>query len=108
MPKTLSQLRIELSNRLGFGSQQGAAIIQTPMLESILQQAQNEIIEEFGSQIGSTIPATSFNEPNDLPSVPETPLFIKALLTARGHYQQDTSIDADKWNRWVSSMRGFA
>ena len=106
MPKTLSQLRVELSNRLGFGSQAGAGIIQAPMLESILQTSQQEIIETFGSQIGSTVPPTSFTDPNDEPSVPELPLFLKALLTARAHYRQPMEVDADKWNRWESGVRG--
>jgi len=76
------------------------------MLESILQTSQQEIIDTFGSQIGSTVPATDFTNPNDLPSVPELPLFLKALLTARGHYHQPTEIDADKWNRWEAGVRG--
>ena len=106
MPKTLSQLRVELSNRLGFGSQAGAGIIQAPMLDSILKTSQQEILDEFGTQIGSKIPADPFEGPNDLPSVPELPLFLKALLTARGHYRQPTDIDADKWNRWEQGVSG--
>ena len=106
MPKTLSQLRVDLSNRLGFGSQKGSGIIQAPMLESILKEAQAEILSTFGSQIGSTYPATPFEKPNDLPSVPEVPLVIKARLAAREHYSQPTAVDADKWNRWEAGVRG--
>ena len=107
MSKTLSQLRVELSNRLGFGSQAGAGIIQAPMLESILQRSQDLLISRYGSQIGSTVPAEPFTDPNDKTSVPEYPLMLKALLTARGHYRQPMEVDADSWNAWKASMKGI-
>lgn len=106
MPKTLSQLRVDLSNRLGFSSQAGAGIIQAPMLDSILQDAQQDLIEQFGTQIGSTIPATRFTNPNDEASVPEYPLGIHARILARTHYKQDTKADEDQWQRWYSGVMG--
>lgn len=106
MSKTLSQLRVDLSNRLGFASQAGAGIIQAPMLTSIIQDAQKDLIEQFGTQIGSTVPATPFANPNDTPSVPEFPLMIHARILARTHYGQATKADEDQWVRWYSGIMG--
>ena len=106
MQKSLSQLRVELSKRLGFSSQGGAEIIQAPLLESFLQRAQEGLIEEYGSQIGSTVPATPFTDPNDTPSVPERPLFLSALISAKIHYSQSADADVSALSRWEANVRG--
>lgn len=107
MAKTLSQLRSDLATRLGFGSQQGAEIIQAPMLDSIIQQSQDSLIAEFGTQIGSTIPAEPFTNPNDTPSVPEHPLWLKAVVMGREHYRQPMSVDVEAYQNWEAGIRGF-
>jgi len=78
------------------------------MLDSILMQSQELLIDRYGTQIGSTVPATSFTDPNDVPSVPEYPLFLKALLFARGHYHQPMDVEADAWAEWKKGIRGLS
>ena len=107
MPKTLAQHKSELATRLGFGSQQGADIIQGPMLQSILQEAQTNILDEFGSQLtGTTVPATPFIDPNDPASVPDNALLMRALVTARVHYNQKPDADMQAWQNYEMNVRG--
>jgi hypothetical protein len=49
--RTLDDLANELATRLGFGAQQGASIIQQPMLYSALRSAQAQLYEEFGQEL---------------------------------------------------------
>ena len=49
--RTLEDLSNELAIRLGFGAQQGASIIQRPMLGSALRSAQIQLYEEFGQEL---------------------------------------------------------
>ena len=49
--RTLDDLANELAIRLGFGAQQGASIIQRPMLYSALRSAQIQLYEEFGQEL---------------------------------------------------------
>lgn len=109
MPKTLAQHKTQLATRLGFGSQQGADIIQGPMLESILQEAQQNILDEFGTQLHGTVnPVTPFLEPNDTASVPDNALLMRALVIARVHYRQPPDADAQAWQNYERNARGFA
>lgn len=110
MAKTLAQLRSELSARLGFGTQDGAEIIQKPLLDSILQRSQETILSEFGSALPGTIwPAASFTADGDSPSVPEEPLMYKALALAQAHYRQPTTeVAAAEWQNWEANVRGFS
>ena len=108
MSKTLSQHRVQLATRLGFGTEQGAQIVQGPMLDSILQQSQGEILAEFGSQLtGNTVPANDFTGPNDEPSVPDLTLFLRAIVLARAHYRQPNEQDEKAWINHESAIRGF-
>ena len=49
--RTLDDLGNELAIRLGFAAQQGASIIQHPMLFSALRSAQIQLYEEFGQEL---------------------------------------------------------
>ena len=49
--RTLEDLTNELAIRLGFGAQQGASIIQQPLLQSALRSAQIQLYEEFGQEL---------------------------------------------------------
>lgn len=105
---TLQQLRDELSARLGFGAQDGAEVIQGPMLESILQRSQDNILSEFGSQLhGTTWPATAFEDPNDPPSVPDNALLLRAEIRAREHYRMPFQTASQAWEEYTRQARGF-
>ena len=108
MARTLQQLKDELSGRLGFGAQNGQGVVQGPMLQSILQRAQENILSEFGSQLpGTTWPATDFESPQDTPSVPENALLLRAMLAGRNHYRQPAAYEQEAWQNYERGARGF-
>jgi len=108
MAKTLKQLREDVATRLGFAVINGAELIQAAMLDRILQDSQTSILEEFGTQLpGNTIPSTPFEADDDLPSVPERPLLLKAMLAGRIHYRQPADYESSEWQNWENGVRGF-
>ncbi len=109
MAKALSQLRSDLANRLGYYAQGGAEIIQGPMLDLILQQAQAAVLSEFGDMLpGTTYPPTMFVADADISSVPDEPLMYRALFIAKGHYRQpDSELAAANWANYERNARGL-
>lgn len=107
MAKTLQQLRVEVAARLGFGAQGGADIVQAPLLNSLLQRSQEEIIQEFGTSLPGTItPANPFTLDSHYPSVPETPLLLRTMRYAKGHYNRpDAALANEEWNNWERNVR---
>lgn len=109
MPKNLGELRLELAHRLGFGTTAGSEIVQKDILNSFLIRSQEYILSEFGSMLpGTTYPANDFEADTDYPSVPEGPLFKRALVWAKMHYRQPADAAAMEWSNFESNSRGFS
>ena len=108
MAQTLKQLRDELANRLGFGGQGGTQEAQRPILTSMLQRSQQAIISEFGEMLPGTVyPPNPFEDDDDLPSVPESGLFLRALVLGKIHYRQPADAAANEWRNYEAGARGL-
>lgn len=105
---TKQQLREEVASRLGFSSQQGSDLIQAPLLNSFLERAQDEILRTYGSVLATVWPAVSFSTDSDEPSVPEEPLLMKAMISAKTHYRQPPDAEVAAWDRYDKNVRGYA
>ena len=107
--QTLGEIRQELSDRLGFGSQPGSELINAPNLTSIIQRAQTKILSEFGSMLPDTVyPPTAFVADGDVASVPDNAILLKALIVGRTYYRQPADADIDAWNNYEAGARGLA
>lgn len=107
--QTLSEIRTELSARLGFGAQPGAEIINQPVLDSIIQRAQTNILSEFGSMLpGTVFPPGPFIADSDAASVPDNALLLRSIMLGREYYRQPMSVDIDAWSNYERNARGIA